>query len=73
MKWFGWVKALLGNDVTIHQSVQLLIIPDGQQYISENDYASFFVSRSIADKLQDFSSEVSMTAVKYTVDLACSV
>ena len=63
----------LGNDVTIQQSVLLLVISDGDQYISENDYASFFISCSIADKLQDFSSEVSMTAVKYTGDLACSL
>ena len=60
----------LGNDVIIQQSVLLLVISDGDQYISENDYASFFISCSIADKLQDFSSEVSMTAVKYTGDLA---
>ena len=63
----------LENDVTIQQSVLLLVISDGDQYISENDYASFFISCSIADKLQDFSSEVSMTAVKYTGDLACSL
>ena len=56
----------LGNDVTIQQSILLLGISDGDQYISKNDYAFFFISCSIADKLQDFSSEVSM---KYTGDL----